>query len=41
VQEKTHTYKRFQDALTRWRALHREGEEVLEKIRELSTEQYE
>ena len=40
VQQKALAYKRFQHALTQWRALHRESETILERIRELSVEQY-
>ena len=40
VTEKAAAYKRFQKSLTRWRALHRECETILERIRELSVEPY-
>jgi hypothetical protein len=40
VTKKAGAYKRFQDALTRWRALHKESESILERIRELSAEPY-
>lgn len=40
VRKKAQAYKHFQNALTRWRTLHRESETVLERIRELSVEQY-
>ena len=40
VQRKADAYKRFQKALTQWRANNRESETVLENIRELSVEHY-
>jgi hypothetical protein len=40
VQRKADAYKRFQKALTQWRAYNRESETILEKIRELSVEHY-
>jgi len=40
VGQKVAAYKRFQKALTRWRALHRQSETILKKIREFSLEPY-
>lgn len=40
VQKKAAAYKRFQKTLTRWRASHRQSEAILERIRELTVEQY-
>lgn len=40
VTKKAAAYKRFQKALTRWRALHRESEAIAERIRELLIEPY-
>jgi|WetSurMetagenome_2_1015567.scaffolds.fasta_scaffold517991_2 hypothetical protein len=40
VQKKAAAYRLFQKTLTRWRALHRHSEAILERIRELSVEQY-
>lgn len=40
VQAKASAYKRFQTALTHWRTLCRESETILERIRELSVQQY-
>jgi hypothetical protein len=40
VQKKTQEYHRFQKALTRWRAVFRESEVLLEKIREICVEYY-
>jgi len=40
VQRKAGAYKRFQKALTQWRAYNRESETILEKIREISVEHY-
>jgi hypothetical protein len=40
VQMKASAYKRFQNAIARWRVLCRECETLLERIRELSVEHY-
>lgn len=40
VAKKAAAYKHFQKSLTRWRALHRESETILERLRELSVEPY-
>lgn len=40
VQMKALAYKRFQNAIARWRALCEECERLLERIRELSVEHY-
>jgi len=40
VQKKAAAYRVFQKTLTRWRALHRHSDAILERIRELSVEQY-
>jgi hypothetical protein len=40
VQTKAAAYKRFQTAFSRWRALCQECEKLLERIRELSVQQY-
>lgn len=40
VVRKAQSYRRFQRALTQWRALHRHSEAILEKIRQRCTQQY-
>jgi len=40
VTRKAGSYRRFKTALTRWRALHRQAEAILERIRQLNTEEY-
>jgi len=40
VQTKAAAYKRFQNAITAWRALCRECETLLERIRELTVQHY-
>jgi hypothetical protein len=40
VERKASAYKRFQNALMRWRANNRESETILERIRELSAGHY-